>query len=472
MTIRDDAPARRIYPLPQDRLTPEQIAVTFAMTSRNPASFDEISTQVSETRAADFNERWVVGYGHASVAEHAGLHMAVENISRLVCDTIEDNRLASFTEKSSRYQQLSGDAFVVPGELAGHPELQERYIGLMRDLFDLYERSIDSIADAEAQLHPRRDNESAAAHRMRTRRPVFDSCRVLLPASAMTNVGISMNARNMEYAISKLKSSPEAEAQAVADELLSESVLICPTLVKYAGYSPGLDDELYTDHRETPTEVRPLRSGASLIDWTANPVEVLAQMHLCRKGMGYDQAERAVDRMNVLERRDVVRQMLGRLQSHDPLPREFEHVQYTYEFVLDYGGLRELRRHRITQPLFPLLTAAHGYEVPALVERHGWGDEYRRLLDRAGALYLDLARVSMPVAQYAVTHAHLQRLVLNFNLREFYHIMRLRSDVKAHPSIRMPVIEAIQDAVSMQPELFQHIRPRHAGDWWPIPADD
>ena len=46
----------------------------------------------------------VVGYGHASVAEHAVLHMAVENISRLACDALEDNRLASYTEKSSRYR--------------------------------------------------------------------------------------------------------------------------------------------------------------------------------------------------------------------------------------------------------------------------------------------------------------------------------------------------------------------------------
>ena len=76
------------------------------MTSRNPQPFDEIARMVSEERAADFHERWVLNYGHASVAEHAVLHMAVENISRLACDSLEDNRLASYTEKSSRYQVL------------------------------------------------------------------------------------------------------------------------------------------------------------------------------------------------------------------------------------------------------------------------------------------------------------------------------------------------------------------------------
>ncbi len=95
---------RRIYPLDPQKLTAEQIAVTFAMTSRRAEALDEIAGQVSQEKAADFNERWVVGYGPASVAEHAELHMAVENISRLACDALEDNRLASYTEKSSRYR--------------------------------------------------------------------------------------------------------------------------------------------------------------------------------------------------------------------------------------------------------------------------------------------------------------------------------------------------------------------------------
>ena len=57
----------------------------------------------------------MVGYGHASVAEHAVLHLALENVSRLAIETIEGNRLASYTEKSTRYQQWDADAFYIPG---------------------------------------------------------------------------------------------------------------------------------------------------------------------------------------------------------------------------------------------------------------------------------------------------------------------------------------------------------------------
>jgi thymidylate synthase ThyX len=118
---------RRVYPLDAHELSEEQIAAAFAMTSRRPEPFDKIAQQVSQEKAADFHERWVVGYGHASVAEHAVLHLAVEDISRVACDTLEDNRLASYTEKSSRYQLFPSDYFFQPTELSNEPRLVQTF---------------------------------------------------------------------------------------------------------------------------------------------------------------------------------------------------------------------------------------------------------------------------------------------------------------------------------------------------------
>ena len=149
MTLLTFAPAagkcRRIYPLSPRDLSEEQIAVTFAMTSRNPEPFAEIARRVSAERAADFNERWVVGYGHSSVAEHAVVHLAVENISRLACDGLEDNRLASYTEKSSRYQVIDADSFHIPQELDAHPARRAEYIAGCQGLFDAYRQLLDGV---------------------------------------------------------------------------------------------------------------------------------------------------------------------------------------------------------------------------------------------------------------------------------------------------------------------------------------
>ena len=77
------SPERQVYLLDPQHLPPETIAVTFAKTSRSPQSFREIAAELTEEKSAEFHDRWVVGYGHSSVAEHAILHIAVENISRL-----------------------------------------------------------------------------------------------------------------------------------------------------------------------------------------------------------------------------------------------------------------------------------------------------------------------------------------------------------------------------------------------------
>src|SRR5512136_2684921 len=118
--------ARDIYLLNPKELSPEVIAVAFAKTSRSPESFREIAAGLTEEKSAQFHEKWVVGYGHASVAEHAVLHIAFENVSRLAVESIESNRLASYTEKSTRYQKWNLDDFHIPAELQRH-ELRDDF---------------------------------------------------------------------------------------------------------------------------------------------------------------------------------------------------------------------------------------------------------------------------------------------------------------------------------------------------------
>ena len=229
--------SRRIYPLDPRELTEEQLAVAFAMTSRNPQPFDEIARQVTEERAADFHERWVLNYGHASVAEHAVLHMAVENVSRLACDTLEDNRLASYTEKSSRYQVLERGHYHVPTELNEDASLREVYVSTCDTLFVAYEKTVDGLLAHLSNVTPRNEREREGAYNLRLRRVATDAARFLLPAATLTNVGVTLNARSMEHAVRKLLSSQLAEEREVGEELKEQGREITPTLIKYADYN-------------------------------------------------------------------------------------------------------------------------------------------------------------------------------------------------------------------------------------------
>jgi thymidylate synthase ThyX len=230
---------RQVYLLDPQKLTQEAIAVTFAKTSRSPLTFKEIAHELTEEKTSQFHERWVVGYGHSSVAEHAVLHIAVENISRLAAECLESNRLASYTEKSSRYQKWGVDDFVIPPELDGHP-MRNGYIEVCQQLFDVYRKALTAVPPVLRRNHPQEKDEPGKEYEARIHNLSIDTARFLLPAASMTNVGVSINARALEYALRKMLSSPIEEIRQVGREIKDQAVQVAPTLVKYAESMPYL----------------------------------------------------------------------------------------------------------------------------------------------------------------------------------------------------------------------------------------
>ena len=464
---------RRIYPLSPQDLTEEQIAVTFAMTSRRPEPFDEIARGVSAARAANFNERWVLDYGHASVAEHAILHLAVENISRLAGDALEDNRLASYTEKSSRYQVIDPDSFHVPRELDDHPALQQRYVTVCRSLFTTYHDLLKGITSHLKSELPQRADESDRTYALRQRRFATDACRAVLPAATLTNIGLTANARTLEHAISKLMSSSLTEERDIGAELREQGRTITPTLVKYADHNPYLAERRAIADGSGST-ARPASQSpvtVSLVDYDRDASRKLVAALRYRRGDAYSDALAAADAMSEAQRRDVIDAAVCSIGPHDPAPREFELVSYTFEFSLDYGAWREFRRHRMQTYLSQPLTVANGYAVPPLIRDAGLSDAFGRAMSAAATLHQILYERQPAIAQYAVTHAHQQRILSQMSLRECYHLFKLRTARQAHESVRQPVTEAMRLAVNAQPELFRHLRLRNAPQWWPFPSE-
>jgi len=149
---------RDIYLLSPRLLPPEVIAVAFAKTSRSPRPFREIASELTQEQSSEFHEKWVLGYGHGSVAEHAVLHLALENLSRLAIESLESNRLCSYTEKSTRYQIF--DTFFVPPAVAASTHA-ERYLATCRHLFETYQASLEPVrrvVEREQVLDPAPDD--------------------------------------------------------------------------------------------------------------------------------------------------------------------------------------------------------------------------------------------------------------------------------------------------------------------------
>ena len=133
-------------------------------------------------------------------------------------ETLESNRLAAYTEKSTRYQKWRPTDFFVPAELEGHP-LQSLYFETCSHLLETYHQTLPAVKAVVKQEMPCAPDESEAAWDRRTRSDYIDCCRFLLPAAALANVGMTINARALEHALQKMLSSPLAEVRALGQEI-------------------------------------------------------------------------------------------------------------------------------------------------------------------------------------------------------------------------------------------------------------
>ena len=454
-------PEREIYLLSPRSLSPETIAVAFAKTSRSPESFRAIAAELSDEKTAQFHEKWVVGYGHASVAEHAVLHIAFENVSRLAIESIEGNRLASYTEKSTRYQKWGSDDFIVPPELDGHP-LYDEYVETVRFLFRTYADSLEPVRRLILEQFPRRENEKEEAWDRRIRSKYVDVCRFLLPAASLANVGMTANARVLENTIRKMLSHELAEVRQIGEKVKEVALGETPTLVKYADAVPYLV--------ETCREIGGLDAsrrdwGATdqdwcrLIDHDRNGESKVFAAALYRFGeMSYSEALDYIESLGRDQKARLAESLLGRLGKYDVPLRELEYSSYTFDLIMDQGAYAEFKRHRMMTQTPQRLTTRLGYSTPSLITEAGFESRYEAAMESAATLYEKLYEENPDVAQYVVPNGFNRRVLAQFNLREAYAFCQLRSAANAHFSIRRVAQRIYEEMARVHPLLTKYMK--------------
>ncbi len=437
----------RIYTL--DDLPPEVVAVTFARTSRSPESFDEIARDLTEESSSRFHEKWVVGYGHSSVAEHAVLSVAVENISILGAKVVEDNRLSSFTEKSTRYQVMSPENHYTPSVFADG-EAGEVYRRGVADLYTTYEALLpEALRFAEERY-------GSAACRERGLAPSGKACdavRGLLPAAAKTNLGWTVNARSLRHAIVKLGSHPLEEMRELATALTKVAGERVPTLLRYTEPSPYLSG---WEARMRPTAPEPPGAEVSA-DGQASAVRlvehdpegervVLAALLFRAGGSSYESVRREVDGWSDEQVADALERAVEGVREHEAPVRELETTDYTFEITCDFGAYRDVQRHRMATQTRQPLSCLLGYEVPDDARDAGVDGRMAAALDRAGETWRALRDIDPEAAQYAVPLAYRVRFLMRMDLREAFVFCRLRSRVQGHESYRR-IAWAVRDGI-------------------------
>lgn len=435
--------------------------MAFARTSRSPRPFREIAQELTQEQSSAFHEKWVLGYGHASVAEHAVLHLALENLSRLSIECLESNRLCSYTEKSTRYQIF--DAFYVPPAIAASVHA-DRYIGACRQLFETYQASLQPVRRVIEAWYPRRADETERAYGARIRSRYVDVCRFLLPCATLANVGMTANARALEHAITKMLSHPLEEVRAIGAEVKRVAATEVPTLLKYADPNPYLVETsqalsaVAAQHVNGHPGLEEIQSVRLVHYDHGAETRVVAACLYRFGGRSYPDAWAQASAMSPAERTAVLDQALGRLGRYDAPIRELEHTGYTFDIVCDQGAYFDLKRHRMMTQTPQPPTVDLGYAVPRAMDEAGCGGRFREAIERATDAYHTIARDLPLDAAYLVTNAHNRRFMATMNLRELYSMVPLRARESGHFSYRRIALMIYEAVRAVHPVLVRYVR--------------
>jgi thymidylate synthase ThyX len=415
-----------------------------------------IDATVGLKRADALYDRVFMEYGDDSVAQLGGVHLACEQASNLLTKVLERGRLMSYLEQSTRYIPYTNRNdrghylyYRDPGILASGA-LGGRYIGDMDRMFDTYAELLPEVQAWFAQRHPKQAGDSDFVHRQTIRAKALDTLRGLLPAAALSNVGIYGSGQGFEQLLLRMRAHPLAEARAYCGMMLEELRKVIPSFLKRVdlpdrggAWSAYLETNRKAMEQLADTllgdvvpDGRPL---VTLVDFDPDGEDkVVAAMLYPYTNLPDDQLLRRVQAMSTDDKLAVVRAYSGSRTNRRHKPgRALERAGYRFDIVSDYGAFRDLQRHRLLTIEWQDLTTRHGYTTPDAVDDAGAGERYHASMARSAGLHDALHEQFGPTqAAYAVALGYRVRYILQLNIREAMHLVELRSSPQGHPEYR------------------------------------
>lgn len=410
----------------RDALTPEVISASYARISRDPRGINTLRREARRevAKARESNKKIIFRYGHASVAEHAVFNFDVMGISRLAVEELEHFRLASFTEKSQRYIRLGRD-LVVPPEIRS-AGLKREFGRVTARLHRLYEELHRAILEHGGKGEVAKED-----------------ARYLMPLATSAQLGMTVNARELEYMIGRLSAHPLDELQMLAGKLYRHTRRLAPSLVRYPEPTPYYLDASRA-RSEIVRSIGPHRDGphgdadaARLIELTPNgDTRLAAALIFAARTTTYREAYALAADLTPAGRMKIVSETMRRISQHDSVWREFETIHLLFELVVSSSCFAQLKRHRMATLIAQPYDTRLGISVPDSVKSARAVGIFRSAAASAERLYRSIRRRVPAAAGYALTNAHRRRVLLGLNLRELYHFSRLRSDRYAQWEIR------------------------------------
>lgn len=453
-------------------------------------------------RGEEFYQKILLEYGDDSVAELGEAQVAVEWISNIAAKKIEDHRIGlSYLEKSSRYvaydRKVNGRYKYHREEKVMASPYADQYIQTCDYAFDTYSKNIqpmqkfikeikpiedflffDSLSKQEVlygNLNSSTDIESARrVYESTIKAKTLDVLRSILPASTLTNLGITGNGRAFEYLLSTMFASDLAEIKLLAGQLYAELDIIIPAFIKRANDKYGQSLQRYiidtkkaisviAQQSLTGIEIDSSPQNVKLLDYEDNfEAEVkVASAILYDSAVGHS-LEKIIHYIKSApehERHKVIQTFTKFRNNRRQRPgRAFEMTQYIFELFTNFGMFRDLHRHRILTMERQLLSTKHGYDIPPEIYGLDILKDFKDCMYKSHEVYEMIVKKEPEEAQYVVNFAYKYPYFMQINLREACHMIELRTIPQGHPDYRTVCQEMFRQIKEVHPILASGIK--------------
>ncbi|MFB5605585.1 MAG: FAD-dependent thymidylate synthase [Nitrosarchaeum sp.] len=448
----------------------------------------------NKNRGEEFYNRVLLEYGDDSVAELGEAQIAIEGLSNIAVKKIEDRRIGlSYLEKSSRYvawnKKINGQYRFYRDPIIMKSRFGDLYEDTCNFSFDVYSKNIepmikyvrekypiekymfkdsrDDIEKSFSKLKEEKDIKSAnMIYNGSTKAKALDILRGLLPASTLTNVGITGNGRAFEYLLTILGASELEEEQNLASKIKKELDTTIKAFVKRADDKYGKAFQMYLKQikkssKKISKEIKPkivLGVRTELVDYEAekNAIDKIVTSIIYEQSpsTSYNNIIQQIKKIPNQKKIKIIEEFanIRKNRRHRP-SRAFESVYYTFDLLNNFGMFRDFHRHRALTLERQLLTTDHGYNIPNEIKILGIEKDYRDCMNNTKQTF-DKIRIKHPEqGQYVVNFAYNYPYFMKFNLREACHLIELRTVPQGHVDYRRVAQQMYKEIKKVHPNL-------------------
>lgn len=442
------------------------------ITGGSSEDLDALEQSDAIQKAQNFYDRILDGYGDDSIGELGGAHLAIEQVSMLATKVIEDARIGgSPLEKSTRYiyfdQKINGEYAYYKEPILMASAFRDLYKETCDLLFDTYSKLIPPLTEMIAEKTPRAHDVSKVAYTAALRAKVLDCLRGLLPAGALTNLGVYGNGRFFETLIQKLHTSSLSEMKQIGKSTYDALHQVIPSFVRRAELKHRHNEAFAKYHTECKIASKQLQNkyvpkaeqketrSVKLINFDKQaPSKVATHLLFAHSQHSLEEIEALVSKLSHDQLGDILDTACAfRQNRRHKSPRALEHADFTFEIVADYGIYRDLHRHRTMTQERQLLSCDLGYNIPHEILGTELEADYRFAMKKAKEAFETIRSHFPEEAQYVVPMAYNIRFYFHINLRALQWLTELRSQPAGHINYRFVAQEMAKQASDALPEF-------------------